>query len=59
MIRRFLAAVAATVILTATPLAVPVSAQNGPYGDCIVIDIICIPGEGDEGAQCTIFMICF
>ena len=57
MIRRFLAAVAATVILTATPLAVPVSAQNGPYGDCYVIDIICIEGEG--GAQCTIFVFCW
>lgn len=57
MIRRLLAAVAATVVLTATPLTVPVSAQ-GPYGDCFILDIVCVEkGEGE--ADCTIFMICF
>ena len=57
MIRRLLAAVAAAVILTVTPLTAPVSAQ-GPYGDCYVLDFVCVEnGEGD--LHCTIFMICF
>ena len=57
MIRRLLAAVVAAVILTATPLTAPVSAQ-GPYGDCIILDIVCIE-KGEGKADCTIFMICF
>ena len=57
MIKRFLAAVAAAVILTTTPLTVPLTAQ-GPYGDCYVLDFVCVEnGEGET--YCTIFMICF
>lgn len=57
MIRRLLAVVAAAVILTATSLTAPVSA-NGPYGDCIIDDIVCVE-KGEGMADCTVFMICF